>query len=348
MPFRMKDVAEKAGVSVTTVSHVLNKTRHRPVAAETRQRVLDAMRELNYQPDANARRLAQTHSNLFGLIVSEIANPFFPDVIRGFENAALSRGFELLLYNTEYEQARGNIAVRKMIENKVRGVAVVTSMLDPALGAQLASENVPVVMLGPGPAKPGISYIAVEYEQGMTQAVDHLIGLGHERIAFVAGPRHIASARRVCETFTDALAKRKLQPCHIAETNYKVDGGAAAVSSLLALPVFPTAVVCGNDLIAIGVISALEEVGISVPEDVSVVGCDNLLLARLARPPLTSIDAPRDGLGRMAFDALFKMKRAPARIGEVYHLQTSLVTRKSTAARTTREIPAGKHNQERS
>lgn len=340
MSCRMRDVAHRAGVSVTTVSHVLNKTPHRPVAPETRQRILDAVRDLNYHLDANARRLAQNRSNLFGLIVSEIANPFFPEVIRSFEDAALARGFDLLLCNTEYDPERSRLAVRKMLENKVRGVAVVTSMLDIAFAEQLAAEKVPVVVLGQGPTKPGISNINVNYAHGMSQAVDHLIELGHRDVAFVAGPQGIRSAARVRDSFVGGLGQRGLQPCQIVESNYKVDGGAAAVRSLLEQSVFPTAIVCGNDLIAVGVISALEQIGISVPEDVSVVGCDNILVARLARPPLTTVDVSRETLGKLAFKALHKMLRQPMRPGGIYQLETSLVIRKSTASRESSHLPA--------
>ena len=340
MPSQMKDVAQKAGVSVTTVSHVLNKTRHRPVAPETRQRVLDAIRDLNYHANANARRLAQTHSNLFGLILSEIANPFFPEVILGFEGAAVRRGFELLLCNTEYDPARSSVAVRKMIENKVRGVAVVTSMLDTALVEQLAAEKLPVVLFGQGPAKPGTSYIHLDYRAGMAQTVEHLIGFGHREIAFVSGPQNIRSAVRVRDAFTGALGQRGLEPCQIVESNYKVDGGASSVRSLFARDIFPTAIVCGNDLIAVGVISALEEVGISVPQDVSVVGCDDILVARLARPPLTTVAVPRESLGKLAFETLYRMQRTAARPGGVYQLETTLVIRKSTTSRRIKGLAA--------
>lgn len=125
MPSRMRDVAKQAGVSVATVSHVLNNTR--PVFAATRGRVLEAIRELNYFPNAHARRLARGGSDFFGLIISDIEKPFFPEIIKSFETAALERGFDVLLYATNYNPERARAAVRKMIENKVRGVAVMTS-----------------------------------------------------------------------------------------------------------------------------------------------------------------------------------------------------------------------------
>ena len=132
MTSRMKDVAERAGVSVTTVSHVVNKTRQ--VAPETRRRVLEVIRDTNFYKNVHARRLARGGSDFFGLIVSDIGNPFFPEIIKSFETAALDRGFDLLLCNTNYDPHRTQAAVRKMIENKVRGVAVMTSELGTAPG----------------------------------------------------------------------------------------------------------------------------------------------------------------------------------------------------------------------
>ncbi|HWR50117.1 MAG TPA: LacI family DNA-binding transcriptional regulator [Bryobacteraceae bacterium] len=332
MAARMKDVAERAGVSVTTVSHVLNSTPHRPIAAATRDRILAAVRELDYHADANARRLAQNRSNLFGLVVSEIANPFFPDVIKAFETSALAHGFDVLLCNTEYDAGRTHIAVRKMIENKVRGVAVITSMFDRVFAEELASREVPVVVLGAGLAGPGISAVELEFGRGMGQAIDHLIELGHEEIAFVSGPQHIASAIRIRDAFVHATGRRRVRTGRVVQSNYKVDGGASAVAALAAADGFPTAIACGNDLIAVGVISALEDVGISVPADVSVIGYDNILVSRLARPPLTTVEVPRELLGRTAFRALENMQRSPSHTGRVHKLGTELVIRRSTAA----------------
>src|SRR5215831_11858523 len=133
MPSKMKDVAERSGVSVTTVSHVVNKTRH--VAQETRQRVLQAMGELNYYKNAHARRLVRGKSDFFGLIISDIENPFFPELIKSFETAAWEQGIDILLCTTHYQPDRNQAALRKMIENKVAGVAVMTSRLDPILAA---------------------------------------------------------------------------------------------------------------------------------------------------------------------------------------------------------------------
>jgi len=324
----MREVAQRAGVSKATVSRVLNKARY--VDPETRQRVLDVARALKYYQNVHARRLAQRRSDLFGLIISEIANPFFPELIRGFEAAALETGFEVLLCNTEYGPERIEAAVRKMIENQVRGAAVMTSVMDQELIEELASHHIPTVLLDQERSERFVSSIRIDYAGGVSQALDHLWELGHRRFAFIAGPGSIRSAL----TFRQAVAKvfesRRIAPCRVIEGNHKVDGGVGAALALLEEAMLPTAVLCGNDLTAIGVMSALEGAGLRVPEDVSVVGFDDIYFAHLARPALTTIRLSREGLGRLAFEALDKTLRSKRRRGALYTGETELVVRDST------------------
>ena len=330
MAYKMKDVAQHARVSVTTVSHVLNKTRF--VAPKTRQRVLDAVRDLNYYANAHARRLAKSRSDLFGLIVSEIANPYFPEIIKGFQMAAWEKGYDMLLCNTEYDSKHTRLAIRKMIESEVRGVAVMTSSLDGEVAKELTPNQVGVVFCNLGPSQRLISTIEIDHPQGISKALDYVIQLGHKAVAVIAGPPRNRTAVTIRKAFVEGLEKCGLRPAPVLESDYRLDGGASAVSSLLRQPTFPTAILCGNDLIALGAMSALENVGIRVPEDVSVIGFDYILFARLARPPLTTIHIPREKLGRLAFEALEKMVRSKRQQGVEFLLETSLVIRKSTAA----------------
>ncbi len=331
MVAKMKDVAERAGVSLTTVSHVLNRTHIRSISSGTRQRVLEAARKLHYQPNVHARRLALRRSNTVGLIISEISNPFFADVIQSFEKAATERGLDLLLFNTEYEPARIEAAVRRMVMEKVRGVAVMTSMFDEARAQELTRSRMPVVLLNEGPFHPRIRRIQLNFSTGVAQAVDHLIELGHRTFGIITGPLRSKSAVRIRDVFIQALAKKGLGCFQPVESYYKVDAGASAVRSILAQPPLPTAILCANDLIALGAISALQEAGIRVPEDVSVVGSDDVLFARLARPPLTTVAVPREHLGRVAFEVLDNMQRSTRRTPDGYTIETHLVIRKSTA-----------------
>lgn len=328
MAYRLRDVAQRAGVSKATVSRVLNNARY--VDPETRQRVLEVARQLKYYQNVHARRLAKRRSDLFGLIVSEIANPFFPEVIRGFEAAALERGFDVLLCNTEYGPERIEAAVRKMIENKVRGAAIMTSVMDRGHISELASHHISTVILDQGSPGRFVSSIRIDYSGGVSQAIDHLLELGHRRFAFVAGPGNIRSALTFREAFIKALERRQITPFQVLEGNHKVDGGAAAARALLGGPNLPTAILCGNDLTAIGVMNALEGAGVQVPQDVSVVGFDDIYFAHLARPALTTIRLSREGLGRLAFEALEKTLRSKRRMGALYSCEAVLIARDST------------------
>lgn len=328
MSRRMEDVAKNAGVSVTTVSHVMNKTRF--VAPETRKRVLNAIRELNYYKDAHARRLASGRSDFFGLIVSDIANPFFPEIIKSFETAALNRGFELMLCNTNYDPHRTQHAVRKMIENKVRGVAVMTSEFSPDLARELTSHRVAVVFLDQEEVQPYISHIKANYARGIFQAADHLFQLGHRSLAYVAGPQTLRSAVIRRKAFEDAMRQHGLEAGLTFSGNHRIEGGEAAAKSILKQAILPTAVLCSNDLTAIGAMTALQREGVKIPADVSVVGFDDIYFARVAQPPLTTISLPRDLVGSLAFEALQKSLRSKTSMGAEYVVETQLVIREST------------------
>jgi LacI family transcriptional regulator len=329
MALRMKDVAQRAGVSVTTVSHVMNKTRF--VTPQTRRRVLEVIRQLNYHKDAHARRLAVGRSDFFGLIVSDIENPFFPEIVKSFETTALESGFDLLLCNTNYDPKRTQGAVHKMIENKVRGVAIMTSEMGSALVEELRASQVAVVALDLGRVGPYMSNIRVNYPAGIFQAIEHLHARGHKDIAFVSGPEILRSAVIRREAFINALAGRGLPADRVVRGNHKVDGGIAAAGVLLTQKSLPTAILCSNDLTAIGVMSALREAGLRVPDDISVVGFDDIDFARVAFPPLTTVNLSRDRLGRLAFEALQKILRDKKRRGAEYVVETQLVVRESTA-----------------
>jgi DNA-binding LacI/PurR family transcriptional regulator len=331
MVVQMKDVAERAGVSLSTVSFVLNKKRGQSISPETSKRVLAVAQELNYHVNVHARRLARGKSNFVGLIISEIANPFFPDVIRGFETAATNRGLELLLCNTEYQAERMEAAVNKMLGEGVRGVAIMTSTFSKEQLKALANNRVPVVLLSVGPNPPRARKIEIDFSKGMLQAIDHLVALGHKRFGVISGPANIGSAATTRDAFLHSLASRGLRAECVVESNYRVDGGISAVRSLLNQGAMPSALLCGNDIIAIGTISALQEANIRVPDDVSVVGVDDILFARLACPPLTTIHVPREELGKLGFEILDKMRRS-SKNAVTRQVETHLVIRKSTAA----------------
>jgi len=328
----MKDVAERAGVSLSAVSLVLSGRRPRSISLDTRERILSIVEELGYRPNQHARSLARGSSNALGVIVSEIANPFFPEIIHAFEALAMEHGFENQLVNTEYDEQRARLAVRKMIDNNIRGVAVFTSQLPDSVIEEIVQHRIPIVSVGSTPPGPWISRIRIDYAQGIEDLLRYLVKLGHKRFAAIVGPEDVPSARAYAITLAKVAKTVGVTIQDVISCNYRHDGGMQAVHTLVAGKQVPTAILCANDLVALGAISALEQAGMSVPKDVSVVGFDDIIFARLARPPLTTSAVPRQELGKLAFEMLSKMMRLKRPKGEIRRLIPTLVVRDSAAA----------------
>lgn len=336
MAYTMRDVATRAGVSPATVSRVLNKTYY--ISDKTKKRVLQVVEELNYFKNVHARRLATGQSDLFGLVISEIANPYFPEVIRGFQAAAWERGFDVLLLNTEYSPTRTDAVIRKLVESDVRGVAIMTASLDNTATEALIDAGIAVVFSNLCATGKLVSNISIDYKRGILQAIEHVAALGHRRAAVISGPEANRTALNIKQELVDGLTKRGMKPFPIASSDYRVDAGASAVRSILSVPDIPTVIFCGSDLIAMGAMNTLEEAGVKIPEDVSIVGIDDISFAFLARPPLTTISVPRERLGTIAFEALEKILELKRQKGAEYQLATELIIRRSTAPARTKSI----------
>ena len=333
MTHTMNDVAKRAGVSVATVSRVLSKSPH--ISSETVGRVMAAVKELRYHRNVHARRLAIGKSDVFGLVISEISNPFFSEIIGGFQSAAWDQGFDVLLLNTEYKAKRVESVVQKLIENDVRGVAVMTSSLKKEVIQSLTSEGIAVVLNSLSTPERLVSNITIDYGKGLSQAIEHVASLGHRRAAVIAGPPTNRTAVNIRQVLVKGLKKRGLDPQPVTHSAYNLDAAAEAVKVIVSAKKMPTVIFCGSDLIAMGVLVALEQAGIQVPDDISVVGIDDISFAFLVRPPLTTIRVPRQELGIMSFRALEQILKQKRSRGAEYVIDTELVVRKSTArART--------------
>ena len=338
MQYKIRDVAEQAGVSKSTVSRVLNQSSF--VDPETRRRVLETARQMNYYRNASAQQLARGgRSDFFGLLISDIENPVFPEMIKSFETAAAAKGYDLFLCATNYDVARTEAAVRKMIENGVRGVAIMTSSATDELAQELATRQIAVVVVDLEKTRNHVGSIAIDYSGGIREAVEHLAQLGHQKVTFVAGSDERRSARRYRETVIEVLHQKKLKLQQIVECDQTLEGGRAAVWKLSAAGEPPTALICINDLTAIGAMTALREMGVHVPGRVSVLGCEDIYMARFVNPPLTTVKLDRKCLGKMAFDMLENMSNAKQRKGAKTVLETRLIVRSSTAACPPRVTP---------
>jgi DNA-binding LacI/PurR family transcriptional regulator len=325
----MKDVARRAGVSESTVSHVVNNTR--TVGEATRTRVLAAMRELDFSANAYARGLALGRSNFIGMIVSDIENPFFPGVINSFEDAARQNGFDVLLFSTNYDMEIAERACQKLVENQAPAVAIMTSQIDPALLNYLASSNVETVMLDGAEVAPRRSSLRLRYERGAVEGVQCLFNLGHRDLAMIAGPQNRRS-HIAYRTAVESAAMALGCAIRILEGRNDADSGSEAVRELLTSADLPTAILCSNDLTAIGAVRTLTQSGLQVPLDVSVVGADDIPMAQLITPPLTTIHIPRQELGRTAFAMIHKALNGDSPAGSECFLDTRLIVRGSTGS----------------
>ena len=323
MSVTIRDVAKATGVSTATVSNVLNKTGK--VGTDTRRVVLGAVKRMGYIPDVHARHLASRHRRTLGIIVSDIENPFFPEVVKGFETRARQLGYDIILSDTNYDPRRTREAADRMMEHKVRGVAVMTSEISIKLIHQLARRRIAVTVLDLAPVRKFISNLRIDYFSGIQQIVQHLHALGHRRIAFVAGRQGLRSNVARLEAYEKCMRDLGLEPGPIIPGDLRFEGGRAAGVSIAKLASRPTAVVAVNDLTAVGVVKGLLNSGCRVPHDISVTGFDNTRLAEYSNPSITTVDVHREALGRVAADALHELSSTEDPQGREYPIGAELV-----------------------
>ncbi len=326
------DVARRARVSIATVSRVVN--RIPTVDAELAKRVWKAVDDVGYVPNTQARALVSGRSRILGLIVSEITNPFFPELVQEFENLAVAQGYEVMIGSTNYDVPRTESVIRRMLQRNVDGVAVMTFGIEEELVHKLVDHGFPLVFVDAGPELPNVRVLKVNYSEGIREAVQHLAALGHRQIAFISGPLHMRTAAIRRDAFRKAMAELGLTvpAAAMVEGKHTMESGKAAMEELLKAAELPTAVVCSNDMTAIGVLHALDETTHQVPKDISVVGFDDIHLAQFMLPPLTTVQMSCRDLATAAVEAL----RAGIEAGHTkfaqreWPIQTRLVVRRST------------------
>jgi len=325
----IRDVARRAGVSVATVSFVLNEAQRHRIRPKTQDKVLDAVKELGYSPNVSARNLAVGRSHILGVIVSDIRNPFFPEITAAFQEAANLNDMEAIVIHTNYDAQRTKESISRLLALQVPGVAVLTSQIDPSVMELLASRGICAVYLDLGRVDRCVSNIAVDYEQGITSAIEHIRKLGHNRIGFIGGSPQLASAQRRKKAFVTGAASLGALEARTVDSDFTVQGGYVACSKLLS-GFRATAIIAANDLMAIGAMHAAYDRKIRIPEDLSIVGFDDIRFAQHTHPPLTTVAVPRSEIGRIAFEAVWAMISDPAKPGREHQVQTNLVVRDST------------------
>jgi len=328
----IQEVARRANVSSATVSRVLNASpKVRPATAEHVRQIIT---ELNYVPNTSARNLRTGRSKLLGLIVSDINNPFFPELIDDFEARARERNIDVIFSHTNYQPNRLEQCVQRMIDRNVDGIAIFTSETNREVFDFTHRQKIPLVLMNQDGPRTEFNNIFVDHDSGATEAIRHLHTLGHRRIAFISGPSGFDSTRARHQAFLAAMADCRLsiRDQWIVEGDLHMEGGHLAMQELLATSPRPTAVLCTNDLMAIGALHAAHEAGIVVPADLSIIGFDNLPVCAMVMPPLTSVDIPRREIAAHAFNMLLKAfeQTTPVKL-PTPRIKTHLTQRSSTA-----------------
>jgi DNA-binding LacI/PurR family transcriptional regulator len=327
------NVASRAGVSTATVSRALNGTAK--IAPATRQAIDEAVRELGYRPNGVARSLRTKSTQTIALLLPDITNPFFPRLVRGVQLAARRRGYLMLLASAEGDAAGEQEYLELFRANAVDGALVVGVSIPADRIAEVVAEGFPIVSLDRDIDCPDVPLVQVDNRGGARAATEHLIGLGHRRIAHISGPHGLGISRERVAGYQEALAAAGLpaDPALLVEGDYQEDGGAAAAVRLVDSGTEFTAVFAANDLTAIGAMGAFRTRGRLVPDDVSVVGFDDLRLASYVSPGLTTVSQPAADIGERAAGILIDIIRGRRRAGRVGHvvLPPVLVERESTA-----------------
>jgi DNA-binding LacI/PurR family transcriptional regulator len=328
MSLTIRDVAKAAGVSTATVSNVLNKTGK--VGRGTQRVVLSAVRRLGYVPNAHARHLASHDRRALGIIVSDIENPFFPEIIKSFETRARELGYDAILSDTNYDPRRTREAAERMMEHNVRGVAIMTSEMSMRLIHELTRRRIAVTFLDLAPVREYMSNLRIDYFSGVEQIVQYLFKNGHQRIAFVAGRARLKSNLVRLQAYEKCMRALGLEPGPILAGDLRFEGGYAAGLAIANMSPRPTAVVAINDLTAVGVIKGLLKAGCKVPEDISVTGFDKTRLAEYSNPSITTVDIHREVLGQMAADALHELSGSGRAHGREYCIGAELIVGESS------------------
>lgn len=330
----LEAVAKRAGVSTATVSRVLNGIS--VVKGSTRTRVMKAVTELRYHPNLHARSLAGGRNRTVGMIVSNLDNPFFLDVFRTVETNCHAQGYEVVVANTCYNPEQLSASIRLMLGRRVGGLAAIVSEIDHSVMQELMDAKIPVVFYDVGRVSESITLIRVNYRKGVERIVEYLGALGHRDFAFITHHSLLGPLNERQSALTELVTESLGGNVRVIAGNDSLEGGRQAMRELLASGSAPTAVVCVNDIMAVGALKELRERKIRVPEDISVTGFDNIKLSEFCYPALTTVHIPRDVIGNTLFRSLTPDSVGAMVMGQEHIIDPEFVVRDSTGpARTT-------------
>jgi LacI family transcriptional regulator len=302
----MRDVAEQAGVSVTTVSHVINNSR--PVNPETRTRVEQAMQVLGYQPNVLARSLRRGKTHTIGVILPDNANPYFAEVVRGIEDTSFAQGYSVILCNSDNDLDKEHLYTNVLIEKQVDGIIFVAAGLSEENISNLQKRGVPSVLVDRQVPGVQLDSVFADNQAGGFLATNHLVGLDHTSIACITGPRGVLSSSERVAGYRQALEAAGLHPNPewLVEGDFQYQSGYSAAQQLLQDDNTPSAIFACNDLMAIGAYRYAHENRLRIPQDISIIGFDDIRLAEFTNPPLTTVHQSKARMGTQAAELLLE------------------------------------------
>ncbi|MDK9772378.1 substrate-binding domain-containing protein [Vibrio sp. B181a] len=327
----MKDIAKLAGVSTSTVSHVINKTRF--VSEEISERVNNAAKELNYYaPSALARSLKVNRTKTIGMLVTTSTNPFFGEVVKGVERSCYQKGYSLILCNTEGDNERMRESINTLLQKRVDGLILMCSSLEgERIDVFERYPDIPVVVMDWGPMLFTSDKIQDNSLRGGYLAAKHLIDCGHKEVGCITGPLIKHQAQMRYEGYKRAMLEAELEfnANWIVESDFECEGGYQAFKKMVERGPLPSSIFVSNDMMAMGVINAANELGIQIPEQLSIIGYDDIHIAKFMSPSLTTIHQPKYRLGQAAVETLLRKLDEKSDEAQVVQLEPTLVERNS-------------------
>ena len=328
----LRDIASLTGFSINTVSRALNNKEE--VNTDTRTKILAAAAQFGYRPNRLAKGLRSNKTGTIGIVVADVANPFFSALVKGIARAARELDYSIILQDSDENYAAEEEAIQVLLAEQVDGILITPVQSEQETIERLIKAHFPFVLVGRYFHDLDTNYVVPDDYQGGFIATDHLLRLGHRRIAMVNGPLHISSARERFQGFSDALAKYDIpvDKSLVSTGALTVEEGLDLARCILKRVPRPSAIVCYSDFVAFGVMQAIREIGLSIPEDIAVVGFDDVRMASCLQVPLTTIQSPKEELGRQAMQLLVHRLEKNHHDGETDQrkLDVTLIPRESS------------------
>ena len=332
MSVKLEDIAKETGFSISTVSRVLSSSSY-PVSEQIREKVLRAAELMGYEPNIAARSLRTDRTNTIGIIVDDILSPFTPPIVRGIQDYLNENGFLSLIVNSDWDPYQEQAAIKTLLSRPVDGILFV-EYSHQTISDVLERSNKPRVFVHRLFGSPIKNSVVPDDYYGATLATTHLIDLGHRRIGYINGPENWHTCRARLSGYRDTLASQGLpfEPSLVQPGDWEIESGYAAMKNLLALTERPTAVFAANDLMALGAIYAIQDSGLSVPEDVAIVGYDNRNFTKTVRPRITTVSMPVIEMGGVAAGLLLKQIAEGRKEEEEIKVKGQLIVRETCGA----------------